>query len=65
MICYKDKTWCINDKCRKRGECPDYANTNVCKDAFRSGLHVSTHLYNCVEPKPKRAKSKLKGVNEK
>ena len=64
MICYKDKTWCVNDKCRKRNMCKDYANAKVCKDSARSGLPMSCTYMHCEEVKPKRAKSVIKLIKQ-
>lgn len=62
MTYYKNKTWCINDKCYKRKKCKLYAGSKVCFDVQRSGQILSKIVYKCEFAK--RSKIKVKKESE-
>ena len=45
MICYKDRTFCVQDTCAKRDTCGNYLSEGHKRNAEKSGLPIAQALY--------------------
>lgn len=45
MICYKDRTFCVQDTCAKRDNCGNYLSEGHKRNAEKSGLPIAQALY--------------------
>jgi hypothetical protein len=45
VICYKDRTFCVQDTCAKRDTCGNYLSEGHKRNAEKSGLPIAQALY--------------------
>lgn len=49
MLCYRDKTYCVNYKCKKKNKCKDYLTEQIKLDAERIGIPIAMANFDCEE----------------
>ncbi len=47
MICYKDKTFCVSDKCLIKATCADYLTEEIKERSEKAKLPLSCIDFNC------------------
>ncbi len=47
MLSYKDKTFCINKKCKSKDRCKDYLTEEIIEEAKNADLPISMCKNDC------------------